>query len=177
MGVINSVGRACSPSRCTFVITAGAAVTAAVLALMVPASASAHGSCSQGYWAEHRSAVLSTRNNAYTKVWGAVRFGCKDSEQHAKVSVRVRLYRCRRVTYYCDGPLNFIAEAGKTCTTAIACITETAHLDCAEGYLFVAYGRWAAYNTSGERVHQNSNWPGYKRELPSPIGGTIGIAC
>jgi hypothetical protein len=110
-------------------------------------------------------------------VLASARFGCEGSEQHAKIAVRVRLYRCHRDSVWCDGPLVAVAEDQKTCYHAIACIADTPKVNCASGYKFIAYARWAAYNVDGERVHTNGAWPDMNRELPHPISGIVGTTC
>jgi hypothetical protein len=155
-----------------------AAVAAAVLAaLVLPGRASAHGDCSLGSSVEHKTALGANYNlPSYDKVFGKIRFLCDGDQVHHKIFVHVRLYKCHRLTYQCDGPLVLVAGVTKYCYDTYYCIRQTGLTDCQERYKFIAYGRWRAWNSSGVVVHQNPAWPDLNREPPS-VAGTVGVTC
>jgi hypothetical protein len=150
---------------------------AVLLALMLPGRAAAHGDCSLGSAVDDKTALGSSYNlPSYDKVFGKIRFLCEGNEVHHKIFVHVRLYKCHRLTYQCDGPLVLVAGVTKYCYDTYYCIRQTGLTDCQSRYKFFAYGRWRAWNSSGVVVHQNPAWPDLNREPPS-VGGNVGVNC
>jgi hypothetical protein len=162
-------------SRKRFLLAALAA--AAFAALLAPGRASAHGDCSLGSAVDDKTALGSSYNLPYyDKVYAKIRFMCEGNEVHHKIFVHVRLYKCHRLTYQCDGPLVLVAGVTKYCYDTYYCIRQTGFTDCQQRHKFFAYGRWRAWNSSGVVVHQNPAWPDLNREPPS-VGGTVGTNC
>jgi hypothetical protein len=157
-----------------------AAAAAAILAaLLLPGRASAHGDCGQGKWVEHKTNFHSEYNLPYmTKVRGLIRFVCEGNESHAKIFVHIRLYKCYREAYYCAPPGNLTLVAGVTkyCYNAAHCIRATGWANCQSHYLFIAYARWAAWNSAGTMVHKNPGWPNLNEEQPN-VTGYPGTSC
>jgi hypothetical protein len=110
-------------------------------------------------------------------VHGFIRFLCDGHQYHAKIFVHVRLYKCPRLTMWCDGPLTLLAGVSKYCYNAYYCKRSTGEVNCNRGYKYFTYGRWRAWNSSGTVVHQNPAWPDLNRELPSSLTGSLGINC
>jgi hypothetical protein len=154
---------------------------AAFVALVAPTRTTAvalHGDCSQGEAIEHRTTVYSQYNLPYTsKVHGYIRFACDGSQSHAKTFVHVRIYKCKRLTSWCDGPLTFVAGVSKYCYRTWYCIRQTGWIACQRGYKFIAYGRWRAWSSNGTVVHQNPAWPNFNQEKPLPLSGFLGTNC
>jgi hypothetical protein len=163
------------PARKSVLLGITAACVFLVLAL--PGRAAAHGDCSQGSVVDDKTTIWSQYNLPnYDKVHGYIRFLCEGNEVHHKIFVHVRLYKCHRLTYQCDGPLILVAGVTKYCYDTYYCIRQTGWTACQERYKFFAYGRWRAWNRSGVVVHQNPAWPNLNRELPS-FAGTVGTNC
>jgi hypothetical protein len=145
--------------------------------------ASAHGECGFDYNGVAKSSTWSGFYDSPREVRGYTRFHCRDYENHESMYVMVRLFRCvygHGYGFGCSTPLNFIKGDSKTCGRGDGCILHvTINNPCSNSwYRYVAFGRWAAYNVDGVRVHSNPGWPDLNRELPD-VGFTdkVGTYC
>jgi hypothetical protein len=160
-------------------VLVAAAAAAVLAALLLPGRAAAHGDCSQGKWIEHKTNFHSEYNLPYTsKVRGIIRFLCEGNEQHHKIFVHIRLYKCYRTAFYCEPPgtLTLVAGVTKYCYDTTYCIRATGWTTCQSHYLFIAYARWAAWYRDGTLAHHNPGWPNFNEEQPN-ITGYPGTSC
>jgi hypothetical protein len=141
--------------------------------------AQAHGACGQDYPIAFKSAIWSEPRQDYAIVRGFTRFHCRDDENHAEMRVLVRLFECRYTSSSwpgCSGSLDLLVGNSNTCGRGEGCITSVA-ANCRSWHRYIAYGRWAAFNQDGQRVHENAAYPDLNRELPNPLSGKVGIYC
>lgn len=153
-------------------------LAATVLVLAPTPSALAHGNCGPAaVWERDGSYVTSWIDHGGPYVKGQTHFYCTGGEEHKRIVVDVFLYRCEKDSAAsCGGPWNRVDSGSNTCRTAVQC-QKTITVSCRNGYLYTAYGRWAAYNDSGTRVHQSRNYPDIMRQEPSYLGGSPSIGC
>jgi len=106
-----------------------------------------------------------TDDTRYIK--GQTKFFCDNHEQHATVYIEIYLYRCvSHTSLGCDDGAAFVnvGHAAVYCYNAQVC-QRTVTTTCDAHRLYWAEGRFAAWNTSGDLVHQSSHWSNLTSEL------------
>lgn len=170
-------------SRGTLQLVGLTAILMLVLVALPATPAAAHGDCGFTRDGAPGSSTWSRFNDDRSKVLGFTRFHCIGNEQHDRTFVHIRLFRCvygHGASFGCSTTLNFIKGDTLNCYDAAACIVriEIGNPCTNSWYRYVAFGRWAAFNESGVRVHQSPGWPDLVREKPAAFGlPTIGTYC
>jgi hypothetical protein len=146
--------------------------------------ARAHGTCEllypQAACCQHQSLITSFRSDDNRFVKGQTKFFCVGSETHKSIYVQIKLFRCvAHQPFRCDAGQQFtqVGVDQTTCQPDKPVCQKTITVDCIAHRFYLAYGRFAAYNSAGTRVHNNPGWSSLDEE-PYPQGGSpAGVMC
>ena len=155
-------------------------VASTLLVIGTPVAAQAHGDCEpdQTTWNTYIMDWATNGERAPFYIKGQTKFWCRNNEQHDKIVVDVRLWRCY-VTGWGDwcgsGNWTIWKTVSNTCRDATSCQKTITSPQCTSsfpGYVYLAMGRWAAYNNSGTLVHYNTDpYPQYPAWSPVTVPG------